>query len=262
MMCGMICDIVSDHTIWRYTVSCRVILRDIVSAHTLSEQWSWSCLPLLYAPSSISGPFQLPVHKYEKHFYFLHHLYLIAWFSLKFSAFFHCYFAAIWDANKGVRTRKLVDHSGIVNSCSIARVSTKHHHQLAVRCVVCVVLCVCYVHCTVCCVLCVWCTLCVLCTVLCLYLPCSSAVVRPLYAPLSMSLSTLQDKSTVTSSSLHVQDNHQIFASGSDDCTAIVWDQRSKKQLQSIYHDYQVTAVCMAADGNSLYTGGLDSIIR
>lgn len=31
--------------------------------------------------------------------------------------------AAIWDANKGIRTRKLVDHSGIVNSCSIARVS-------------------------------------------------------------------------------------------------------------------------------------------
>jgi hypothetical protein len=31
--------------------------------------------------------------------------------------------AAIWDANKGVRTRKLADHSGIVNSCSIARVS-------------------------------------------------------------------------------------------------------------------------------------------
>ena len=60
----------------------------------------------------------------------------------------------------------------------------------------------------------------------------------------------------------HHQDNHQLFASGSDDCTAIVWDQRSKKQLQSIYHDYQVTAVCMAADGNSLYTGGLDSIIR
>ena len=42
----------------------------------------------------------------------------------------------------------------------------------------------------------------------------------------------------LTSPSL--QDNHQIFASGSDDCTAIVWDQRSKKQLQSLYHDYQV----------------------
>lgn len=34
--------------------------------------------------------------------------------------------AAIWDANKGVRVRKLVDHSGIVNTCSIARVSIWH----------------------------------------------------------------------------------------------------------------------------------------
>jgi Prp8 binding protein len=85
---------------------------------------------------------------------------------------------AIWDANKGVRTRKLADHGSIVNSCSIAR------------------------------------------------------------------------------------DNHQIFASGSDDCTVIIWDQRSKKQLQSIYHDYQVTAVCMAADGNAVFSGGLDNIVR
>ena len=33
-------------------------------------------------------------------------------------------FSAIWDANKGVRIRKLSDHSGIVNSCSVARVRT------------------------------------------------------------------------------------------------------------------------------------------
>ena len=32
--------------------------------------------------------------------------------------------SAIWDANKGVRIRKLTDHSGIVNSCTIARVRT------------------------------------------------------------------------------------------------------------------------------------------
>jgi Prp8 binding protein len=85
---------------------------------------------------------------------------------------------AIWDAIKGVRTRKLTDHSGIVNSCSIAR------------------------------------------------------------------------------------DTPNIFASGSDDCTAIIWDQRSKRQLQSIYHDYQITSVCMTNDGNGVYTGGIDNIIR
>ena len=36
----------------------------------------------------------------------------------------YLFFSAIWDANKGVRIRKLSDHSGIVNSCSVARVRT------------------------------------------------------------------------------------------------------------------------------------------
>lgn len=86
--------------------------------------------------------------------------------------------AAIWDANKGVRIRKYVDHSGIVNSCNVAA------------------------------------------------------------------------------------QYPTLFCSGSDDCTAVIWDTRNKHSVQSFYHDYQVTAVCMSLDGQMVYTGGIDNIIR
>jgi Prp8 binding protein len=85
---------------------------------------------------------------------------------------------AVWDANRGVRSRKLTEHTGIVNSCHAAR-----------------------------------------------------------------NVPTL-------------------FASGSDDCTAILWDARSKESIMTAYHDYQVCAVTMSPDGNFLFTAGVDSVIR
>ncbi len=85
---------------------------------------------------------------------------------------------ALWDANRGMRLRKLTEHTAIVNCCSIARDT-----------------------------------------------PC-------------------------------------LFSSGSDDCTAIMWDTRSKQSFATLYHDYQLLAVALAADGESLFTGGIDNIIR
>ena len=85
---------------------------------------------------------------------------------------------SIWDANKGVRIRKFVDHEGIVNCLSVAKND-----------------------------------------------PC-------------------------------------IFVSGSDDCTVKIWDSRSKWAVQSIELDYQITSIAMTADGQSLFTGGIDNIIR
>ena len=85
---------------------------------------------------------------------------------------------AIWDANKGISVRKLVEHKAIVNSCSMA-----------------------------------------------------------------------------------VESAH-IIASGSDDNTALLWDARSKRKTCLMTHPYQVTAVCLNNNGEALYTGGLDNIIR
>lgn len=53
-----------------------------------------------------------------------------------------------------------------------------------------------------------------------------------------------------------------LLASGSDDCSALLWDTRNKLPIQTIWHDYQVTSVCLDQSGCGLYTGGIDNIIR
>lgn len=53
-----------------------------------------------------------------------------------------------------------------------------------------------------------------------------------------------------------------LIASGSDDCTAILWDVRSKQSANTFYHDYQVCAVALSADGHYVFTGGIDNVIR
>lgn len=83
-----------------------------------------------------------------------------------------------WDANKGKRVRKLVEHSGIVNSCAVA------------------------------------------------------------------------------------SNQPSMVVSGSDDCSVILWDVRSKSSALSLYHDYQVTAVCIASDATHVFSGGIDNNIR
>ena len=88
------------------------------------------------------------------------------------------YTAALWDAGKGARIKKFVEHTGIVNCCGVARA------------------------------------------------------------------------------------NPNVFATGSDDCTAILWDIRSKQSAATMYHNYQVTSLCMSADGHTVYTGGIDNIVR
>ncbi len=86
--------------------------------------------------------------------------------------------AAQWDANKGVRIRKFVGHSGVVNCLSVSQTN-----------------------------------------------PC-------------------------------------LFATGSDDKNVLIWDSRNKRHINKIRHPYQVTSLCMSADGKNIFTGGIDNIIR
>jgi Prp8 binding protein len=58
------------------------------------------------------------------------------------------------------------------------------------------------------------------------------------------------------------KDNEFLVASGSDDCTAILWDPRVKISVSTVYHDYQICSVALSHDGLSLFTGGIDNIIR
>ncbi len=84
----------------------------------------------------------------------------------------------VWDCNKGMRTRKLTEHTGIVNCCAVSSASP------------------------------------------------------------------------------------QVFVSGSDDCTASLWDIRNKKSTGSMFHDYQVCSTALADDGYTVYTAGVDGVIR
>jgi len=53
-----------------------------------------------------------------------------------------------------------------------------------------------------------------------------------------------------------------MLVSGSDDCTAVLWDVRQRDPVASLFHDYQVTSVAMSHDARSIYTGGIDNVIR
>ena len=58
------------------------------------------------------------------------------------------------------------------------------------------------------------------------------------------------------------KESTDLFVSGSDDCSVILWDARSKRAVQAIPHDYQITSVCMSHDSNFVYSGGIDNCIR
>lgn len=53
-----------------------------------------------------------------------------------------------------------------------------------------------------------------------------------------------------------------VFATGSDDCSAILWDCRTRQSVASAFLDYQQLAVCLSPDGTHLYTAGIDNIVR
>eukprot|EP00554_Chaetoceros_debilis_P011477 CAMPEP_0194107394 /NCGR_PEP_ID=MMETSP0150-20130528/7274_1 /TAXON_ID=122233 /ORGANISM="Chaetoceros debilis, Strain MM31A-1" /LENGTH=355 /DNA_ID=CAMNT_0038795785 /DNA_START=165 /DNA_END=1232 /DNA_ORIENTATION=+ len=54
----------------------------------------------------------------------------------------------------------------------------------------------------------------------------------------------------------------KVVISGSDDCTAMLWDTRKKGvPVSTLPHDYPVTAVSFGMDGNMVYTAGIDNCI-
>merc|ERR1711991_232970 len=50
-----------------------------------------------------------------------------------------------------------------------------------------------------------------------------------------------------------------VFVSGSDDGTAMLWDARQGKYCGGISSDYQILSVCYSKDGSLIYTAGIDN---
>lgn len=71
----------------------------------------------------------------------------------------------------------------------------------------------------------------------------------------------IEHKSIVNSLD-NARNDANLLVSGSDDSSALLWDARSKTSVATMKHQYQVTAVAMRSDGEAVYTGGIDNIIR
>jgi Prp8 binding protein len=53
----------------------------------------------------------------------------------------------------------------------------------------------------------------------------------------------------------------KLLVSSSDDKTARMWDARTKGHVSCFEHEFQCTSVAYGADGNMVYTGGIDNCI-
>jgi Prp8 binding protein len=53
-----------------------------------------------------------------------------------------------------------------------------------------------------------------------------------------------------------------LVATGSDDCTAKLWDPRMKRETATLTTDYQVLSVAFSDDGSQLFTGGIENTIK
>lgn len=53
-----------------------------------------------------------------------------------------------------------------------------------------------------------------------------------------------------------------MAVTGSDDCTALIWDLRVRNEIDTISCPYQITSVVLSDDSSQLFTGGIDNEIK
>jgi Prp8 binding protein len=75
-------------------------------------------------------------------------------------------------------------------------------------------------------------------------------------------ISRLTEHSAIVNSCACAKDVAELFVSGSDDKSAILWDTRMKRSAHVMHTPYQVTSVALSHNGQEVYTGGIDNIIR
>uniref|UniRef100_A0A7S3LM15 Anaphase-promoting complex subunit 4 WD40 domain-containing protein n=1 Tax=Aplanochytrium stocchinoi TaxID=215587 RepID=A0A7S3LM15_9STRA len=75
-------------------------------------------------------------------------------------------------------------------------------------------------------------------------------------------LRKLADHNGVVNSIATARLDEHLLVSGSDDCTAKLWDPRQKSCTFSFDHEYQVFSVRLNSVGTTMYSAGLDGLIR
>jgi len=53
-----------------------------------------------------------------------------------------------------------------------------------------------------------------------------------------------------------------LVATGSDDCTAMLWDLRMKNHTHSLPGEYQITSVALSDDSTQIFTGGIEEDVK
>ena len=53
-----------------------------------------------------------------------------------------------------------------------------------------------------------------------------------------------------------------VFVSGGDDKSVVVYDSRSKHAVHTLPHEYQILSTAISSDGRMAYSAGIDGVIR
>ena len=72
----------------------------------------------------------------------------------------------------------------------------------------------------------------------------------------------LTEHTDIVNACASLKEGPPLCISGSDDKTCRLWDLRSKHSIRTYSEDYQITAVEFAPGGDTVFTGGIESVIK
>jgi len=72
----------------------------------------------------------------------------------------------------------------------------------------------------------------------------------------------MRDHTSFVNSVCGTRRGEPFVLTGSDDCTAMLWDIRVRHPSHTYKHDFQVTSVAFSDDGSQIFTAGIDNLIH
>jgi len=72
----------------------------------------------------------------------------------------------------------------------------------------------------------------------------------------------MRDHSSFVNAVCGTRRGEPFVLTGSDDCTAMVWDIRVRHPTHTYKHDFQVTSVAFSDDASQIFTAGIDNLVH